>query len=985
MGKNNKLKIRQESSEMKEHFKMYKAGKLWLYAGIATFALAAGLSFASTDAHAATANDTAAPTTAVTSAATSTATISKTEETHPTVIDDNNVGAHPTDPGTETVTATDPALIKGSMFGSTTSAAENSATTGLGAQSAADSSVAKANEDTNRTADEYGQVSLVSGGEVSTNPAANDQLDQTIVATTTTTQDKIGDQTVTSDIYNDQGAISSDVNNSTDRATTIYTTGQNTGISLSTVGSNQHGVSIGVPANLENVQVGTFKVVDKTSVGLTLKNEATNEFVQITDPQTAQAYAIGDEIKNKAVIYSNFNGDGLQSVTSLVTKAIDGVSTGLQDLGGTLISGINGVVGAVNTALDVASGPGSLIPGVGTAISAVQDALDEYQDDLQAAVDNINNLEDFGSNLMDGGVTQAALVDATYDPATGVITALSSDSVASAIGNMVNSYITGWFSGVIDSVQKVLGLSTTNADGTEDPTNPWNTLTAAISSATSGIPLLGNIVSLVTTGIAGIATSLSGSIADGINSAQTSVTNFVSNGITDAVQTAIDGGLGVSQTAAVPLTWTDPDLSKGGAGTFTAETFKTNSALYDKSVDSDTTIAYQNVDKTQLGDLIATANAKGTDTKAAQTVFDNANASQEDVDDAIRALGGNVTVSSTTAVATAVLNPITGTAGQTAQEALDAKAATAITITPASGSDASLTVTLGAGDLVPTDTPTPNADGSTKQNYTLSAAGQQKLNDAATAKGYTVTNIDKLSSTVTIPAASKISYNVQPVDEAGNALGTAVAGSGAAGTAISTSGLPASFTDANGKAWNLPKNLSSYLVPATNGATVNVLYTDVDPSTGTGTNTGSEVSYRVIIQDENGHRLAYSGTTPLTGLPGAPITFGDVSYEHDGKTWSKPGTEISIPDIGGDVVITYINNDQPDTTGNNSNNNSGEDEPGKTTIVVVPGQDGEDGQEVQVIKNEMVQPHLSSQTVQRQPSLLAIQIITKTQLAAHLL
>lgn len=228
MGKNNKLKIRQESSEMKEHFKMYKAGKLWLYAGIATFALAAGLSFASTDAHAATANDTAAPTTAVTSAATSTATISKTEETHPTVIDDNNVGAHPTDPGTETVTATDPALIKGSMFGSTTSAAENSATTGLGAQSAADSSVAKANEDTNRTADEYGQVSLVSGGEVSTNPAANDQLDQTIVATTTTTQDKIGDQTVTSDIYNDQVAISSDVNNSTDRATTIYTTGQNT-------------------------------------------------------------------------------------------------------------------------------------------------------------------------------------------------------------------------------------------------------------------------------------------------------------------------------------------------------------------------------------------------------------------------------------------------------------------------------------------------------------------------------------------------------------------------------------------------------------------------------------------------------------------------------------------------------------------------------------------------------------------------------------
>lgn len=80
-----------------------------------------------------------------------------------------------------------------------------------------------------------------------------------------------------------------------------------------------------------------------------------------------------------------------------------------------------------------------------------------------------------------------------------------------------------------------------------------------------------------------------------------------------------------------------------------------------------------------------------------------------------------------------------------------------------------------------------------------------------------------------------------------------------------------------------------------------------------GETTGS-VKYRVTIIDENGHQLAYSGDTALTGAPGSPVTFGEASYTHDGITWAKPGTVISVPDIGGDITIVYINNDK-DTTG----------------------------------------------------------------------
>lgn len=89
----------------------------------------------------------------------------------------------------------------------------------------------------------------------------------------------------------------------------------------------------------------------------------------------------------------------------------------------------------------------------------------------------------------------------------------------------------------------------------------------------------------------------------------------------------------------MPIVWTDPDLTTQDAATgqFVTETFSTVSSLYKKKTTSSTTIAYQNVSKTQLSKGIADATAKGVDTAvvaAAQEVFDNPNASQMDVDKA---------------------------------------------------------------------------------------------------------------------------------------------------------------------------------------------------------------------------------------------------------------------------------------------------------------------------------------------------------------
>ncbi|WP_412989117.1 Ig-like domain-containing protein [Pediococcus siamensis] len=913
MGKNNLLG---RAKKVDEHFKMYKDGKRWMFASLAMLSL--GIGFAaqsnvvsadtttpssavttsaasSSAAPASSAASSAAPTSSAASSATgSTATITKTEETHPTVNDENNVGPQPTESGLETVTATDPALIKGSIFGDQSSTAENSATTGLGEQEEAEQAVKTANDDTNRTTGEYGQVTG-NNGEVSQNSAANDALDQTVVATTTTAQDKIGDQTTTADIYNDQGAISADANNPEERATTIYTTGQNTGISASLIGSNQHGVSVGVPDNIAaSLSVGTFEVVDKSAVGLVLKNSATNEFVQITDPTVAQDYSIGDSIDGKAVIYSNFNGDGLQYITSFVTNTIDGASTALEDVGSTLLNGINGVVTLANGALKLVS----FVPGV----SAITDALDAYQVDLQAAVDNIENLEDYGSNLMKGGITDTSLVDATYDPTTGIITAKSEDSVSTSIGNMVDSYITGWTSGITDSVQKVLGLSTTNADGTEDTTNPWTTLTNAITDAASGNPLLQAAADTILNGLASFATSASNSIASAINGVQTTATNAVTDGIAQVVQDAIDGGLGVSQTAAIPVKWTDPSL-EGGAGTFTAETFKTNTVLYDKDVNADTTIAYQNVDKTQLADLIQQANADGTDTTAAQAVYDNGNASQEDVDQAIRDLGGTITIKTTSVVANAVLNPIVGDAGQTSQEALDANAGTAISITPVVGSDANIVVTLGSGDLTASGEATTADDGSTVQGYTLSAAGKAKLVKAA--DGYNVENVDALLSTVSVPAASE---TTTPTTGTSGTSGTSTPTTGTSGTSgtstptTGTSGTSGTSTPTTGTSGTSGTSTPTTGTSGTSGTSTPT--TGTSGTSGTSTPTTGTSGTSETSTPTTGTSGTSGTSTPTTGTSGTsgtstPTTGTSGTSETSTPTTGTSGTSgTSTPTTG---------------------------------------------------------------------------------------
>lgn len=72
---NRKLAVQNESTSL--HYRMYKAGKFWLYAGIATFSLGAGIAFSNVAAHADT-----TPASSQTTAASSSATITQSGNYH---------------------------------------------------------------------------------------------------------------------------------------------------------------------------------------------------------------------------------------------------------------------------------------------------------------------------------------------------------------------------------------------------------------------------------------------------------------------------------------------------------------------------------------------------------------------------------------------------------------------------------------------------------------------------------------------------------------------------------------------------------------------------------------------------------------------------------------------------------------------------------------------------------------------------------------
>ncbi|WP_461240498.1 immunoglobulin-like domain-containing protein [Paucilactobacillus sp. N302-9] len=489
--------------------------------------------------------------------------------------------------------------------------------------------------------------------------------------------------------------------------------------------------------------------------------------------KNAADYAVGTQLDNVAVYTTTLNKDVMQSITSFVTQGISRISTVLGQGGSALINGVgtivDGLVGITGIAQIDTNG-----------FSAV------YKAELQHIIDQIDQLNNYGDTLMANGVAATSLVDVNSetqtftDKTTGlttqgtVFTANSEDGVATSIANMIKSYVSGWSTGIADALDAVFAgnVAYQYVPGEDsvslqqyDGMTPVEVLKAANSS--NGLyNMFGNVI---TGALNAASKTLTSTISGGIRT----VVNQIANGVDDAIQDAIDGTIGGGSIAvAFPMTWTDPDLAQAGAvaGQFVKEAFQTNTVVFNQSTNSTTVVAYQNVDKTALKDQIAQAdagtiqNVDATALSDAKAAVADPNASQYDVDKALLALGGTVTEDVTTDVASATLKPITGTKGQTMQAALDANAATAITVTPVDGQSVNLIVTLGAGDLTPTGNEVANADGSTTQTYMLSNNGKAKLASIVTNAGYAIEDINNLSSTVTVPVASVVSGSLQPND-----------------------------------------------------------------------------------------------------------------------------------------------------------------------------------------------------------------------------
>ncbi|ANZ62955.1 hypothetical protein AYR62_01770 [Secundilactobacillus paracollinoides] len=621
---------------------------------------------------------------------------SQTVAADPALENGDTAGDQTGDSGTTTDPNTSNAVFKNS-FGPTAGTADNSGTAGLGEVDDDDNlpAVTQANADTDREAGEYGTIPVTE--------ESNDNLDEDIVV------DKQSTSTTALDDINDQGAVSTDAENLQQRGTVIYANGQNKEISISTGGSNEHGTTISLPQNIaDTATVGTFTVITQNPVGLTIQDVATHEEFQITDPEIAAQYKVGDTITGQAVVDTNFNGSGMELVTTPVTTFINGISDLFEGAGATALE-------ALKTAVSAAR----LIP------LAPTDAINAYTQGIDEEVAEIESMIDSGQNLMQNGVTQTTLEDAISDN-NGNYEIMSSDGVATSITNMVDSYIQGWTAEISNGI-----LSAVGAKDNDDGTNALDDL-----------------------GLAGSAIKLAAqTFATAITTPIDALSSAATSGIGDAITQAIDGGVGVSQTVALPIEYTDPDLSENTPGAFTGETIKTSTKLYNVSTASNTTLVYQNVDKTQLEDAIANAASSDPNLAAAQEVQADPNASQQDVDKAYLALDPqgqlNVTITNGTEVVGHIAaTPITGTTGQTAQEALDANTDKAFT-TDVDG----LTVTLTSGDFDYSDATT-DADGNSVTTYTLNTEGQAKVKSAVTALGsnYAVTGLDAVASTITISA-----------------------------------------------------------------------------------------------------------------------------------------------------------------------------------------------------------------------------------------
>lgn len=977
------------------------------------------------------------------------------------------------------------AAFKTNLFGDgLTNSAENSASAGLGSgdqsvnydgvtkyydDSPADEKIDQANADTDRSEGEYGSVygtAVPDGtvGEVGDATAAkNDDLDMTVSSGT------YPDNPLTVDELSDQGAISSDSENTTERAATLYTNASSDGVDVSVLGSGQQGANFGVPDNLvDSLKVGTLQVEQQNDVGIIVKNTETGELFQIvnadygTSSADASNYTVGTKIDGEAVYTAVMNGDWMKTLVSSVTSAISDASQLGGDFGQVLIGSGDSLISdslrtTISNIVDKLENPGigsvtigaDLLTASSDAVEFVSDLADyadptsgkslgasnlvatlvdlltalgvdttDFNELYSAEIAQINaqidDLNAFGDQLMAEGAKESLLMPATIETDTNgntIISVLSTESLstAGAITNMFNSYISGWTTGIGNALDAVFTgnqvfdaqslqtaainyqdlaneLSESNsadlqAKATDyqkladqyndmyqqykkyDGMSPQDVLNEAMENASGG--LLSEVILQVGQPIVeGLLNAASDANTAIIQPAIKQISDFVTNGLGDLISEGIDGAIGgMEQVVAVPIQWTDPayDDQVNGQnaqpGQFVGETFDTVSRLFNQNQSSSTTIAYQNVDKSQLKALIQKAASTDVNIENANKVANDVNASQYDVDMAVKALGGQIV--DQTKVGNLVLNQVTGVTDKaTADEALtDAKTVlanalktTAATSKNGAGENGEVTngtttldlTALSADGFEITAQAAQPTDGTTfvydyvynANGANAAAAAVAKLDANTTSYLLADPSVDgtTVKGTITLTrsdATALVTYTVQPADDTGTALtGTDPSSelAGTPGTTVNATSLPATVTVANSDGssteWTKPATVTQTIPDATGN--VLIPYTKGKTTTDTPT-PDTQVDYKIEPVDEDNNSLhdAYDAT----GEPGEQVdttvlagTYTDTA----GKTWYKPAdaqlASYLVPTTDGGVVqIAYTDEDPATITSTDEN------------------------------------------------------------------
>ncbi|WP_054700387.1 hypothetical protein [Secundilactobacillus odoratitofui] len=382
--------------------------------------------------------------------------------------------------------------------------------------------------------------------------------------------------------------------------------------------------------------------------------DTTGNIANNTHPE----YAVGQQIDGQAVYTAVMNGDWMKKIVEAVTTGLSQASDISGDIGTFLIgngksllpSSLSSSVQSIiqNPLSAVTAGPGILasiaslpsqfnvdsIKNIGASgvVATLVDLLNMlgvdttdfntvYQAQIKQINDSITDMNAFGDKLMNEGVKESLLMPAeikTDSAGNDIISVLSDENLSTANGitNMVNSYLTGWTEGIGNALDAVFtGNQTIIAPDANDPMHkfdgktPQEVLNAAIASADGAGGLVAQFAQPIIEFFLNLASQAN---TEAIQPVIEKISSFATNGLGQAISKAIDGAVGgMSQVVAVPVEYNDPSYvsqangQDAAPGQFIGETFDTISKLFNQVQKSSTTIAYQNVDKTQLKALIA--------------------------------------------------------------------------------------------------------------------------------------------------------------------------------------------------------------------------------------------------------------------------------------------------------------------------------------------------------------------------------------------